>query len=536
MQVNSENDVRLFGIALQSTEIKESGSMNPPSTSGCHHDSLAISDAVTIPSVDWRRTASEQARAAQQFSEQGLVLPLSATKAETVPAQAQAHKSQELVVPANDAAGADSAAGAANTQEPPEGSRSEAGTIRDTQTEHVTSVSGASGRSGVPVHDAAPERSAGAGSVPDGTKLHNGQSSEVHTIADTQGGNSHANGGIGGASVRDCTADSEEEAEVHGMLATQLQEPCDFSSFPETQLEPVLPSWHTCCTAQITQQDGGAPEDDPTPVHSTDTQPADAPFSHTANMTATDTAAEGGQAESDLIVHECAASVDPLADGLVLPGSTDARQMGSAQHGKDRRQLPVEAGTSSPLPFDESGNITYLCARPDADEHPTTLAPPKVSRDARAAQEAAAEAMNDAQEPDTFNAPGEAEEHCGITLRDQPQEPVAPLAGAPSELPSNRKGGSAAGNPMPRPADDHVQCHPTAATGPTQATVCDSSDGEPEAAPASNSPRHRYAATAADKHTGCESASCGTVPETYTGDGHAKVLPSQLVRLRLFAV
>lgn len=524
LQDNSENDVRLFGIALQSTEVKEPGSLNPPSTSGCHQDSLPTSDAVTIASADWRRTASEQARAAQQFFEQGLVLPASAARAEPVPAQNRAQTSQELGIHADDAAGADRAAGEKKTQDLPEVSRSEAGTVRETQTEHVTSVSVASGRSGIRVLDATPARSAATGSFPKRADAHNyGQLSEVYTIADTQAGNSHVNDIIGGASKGDCTEDSEEEAEVHGMLATQLQEPCDFSTFPETQLEPVLPSWHTCATTQITGQDGDARQDGLTPVHSTDTQPADAPLSPTANMMSTDTAAEGGQAQSGLTVHECAASVDPLADGLVRPGSDDAQQMGTALGGKGGRQLPVQAGASPQLPFDESGNITYLCARPDAHEHPSTPPPPDVCRGARAAQETVVEAIKDVREPDTVPAPDEAANRVGNTVPDQLQEPVA------SELPGNRNGGSAAVDPMSPPAGEDGQEHPAVATRQTQATVCDSSDGKPEAPPAADGPRHKYAVKAVDTHHGCESTSRGTVPETHTGDGHAEVLPSQQV-------
>lgn len=522
--------------------------MDPPSPCGCGPDSAPASEAVTIPSADWRRTASEEVRAANQFAAEELVLPASVGRAKLVTSQDQEDAPQKSAARVDASAGSPGVAveGKAPGLQPG-CSRSEAGTVQETQSDPKMSSSAGSGGWGPPlareVVEAAALGSCGPWVVPSRAQPQDHGHASVHTVAETQGGSSLAKGIVaepGDEAIEDVC---EDVAGLPDVIATQLQDAGDMSSFPETQLEPVLPSWHTCATTQMTEQQGCAGEDGAlTPSHSTDTQPADAPLSDTCDIASIDTSlVEDAEAAGSPCIQEQAASVDPLQEGLKLPCSAEF-QPGAAPRMRPERQLSALAGGSPPLPFDESGNVQYLSAtllaaedQPTPDRSPV-LADASLPREPGAAAPAVVGAMGALQDNGGVVVPSDPSGHAssvaGITdkpgsIEKVPEQPEVDTAVPPND----QQGCNVSGIVVPEQAVKGERRRPSAATGPTQATVCDSSDGEHEGAAVADTRHPKQPLVAAGKLRMCQSASCGTVPETHTGDGHARVLPSQQVLL-----
>lgn len=543
---DSDIDVRLFGIVQSCTEVRESSSPCPPSSGGRGRGSAAASEVVTVMSADWRRTASEQAQAQKQFAKEQLVLPSSACTV-AVPSPDQTQPAQELQPHTTSRSPADGNFDEISVQYT---SRSQGGTVRETQTGATPASTAGAGVAPAVPHGARAcqlQESEGLESALYGTDASDyGNASDVYTIMDTHRGSSEAK------KLLESAVDAGE-LDVLGLEtfpSTQLQGVCDTSSFQATQLEPALPSCRTCPT-QITGQEVCALEADViTPAHSTDTQPADASLNLNSIAVLTHTTAEAGvQAETSPSVHDEAASVDPkLQAENPAPDRANPCQQRALRQEPGAGNLPAVAGFVPPPAFDESGNSAYLLPQPRiAVIQPDSVisgvaAQMSVEKEAVPVSEAnTSPTLQQLPERSPSSHPGDdsAVKHA-LTTHGHLAHGIAEhahLPGNPSyscPLPEADADSRKAGLKYPPDAGTTKckQFKTSPAANPTQATVCDSSDVELETPKVGDDCLHlKDLIVAMEDERVCRSTSCGTVPETYTGDGTMKAPLSQQVRL-----
>eukprot|EP00892_Ulva_mutabilis_P003001 jgi/Ulvmu1/12701/UM095_0005.1 len=541
-QDDSENDVRMFGIVQQSGVVRASGSICPPRSSALGNDSAPASDIVTVTSADCRRTASEQAHAAKQFVEEQHVLPASSAKADAGTSLGGEH------VPQAPQQGAVVRPVSHRTDDQEQGcSASHAGTVRETQTDATPASTASAGRAGRDpahlkrVHLKRAHLSQAAVSCDlmsallGREALDRGEPSEVHTIMDSQRGSSQGKHVIA-EKVDAAHMDEYDGPEPDDFPSTQLEEGCGVCSIQATQLQSAAPSCYTVSIPPTQRETGNKDVDLQTPTHSTDTQPADAPFSGNdlANVEKAAAVDLAGVAISSAF-QDCGGSIDPLRSGSAQKAAARAGAGAASQ---------LAAESMPQLPFDESGNLLYVSARPSH----TCTQPDDASTDA-GLHATAADAVSVANiDPtvgcevlpnyDRATAPGltnaqvaEGAFPCPGSYAIRMAEQEHPQVHASPDRPLPEANGD---NSKHRPdcleAEPGVDAVPSSAapaTGLTQATVCDSSDGEPDAPDVGCGGSELKQTKPAEESNGCQSSSRGTVPETHTGDGHAKAPSSQ---------
>lgn len=554
-QDDSENDVRMFGIALQAAhEMQESGEVTAPSPVAHANHSVPYSDGVTMLSADWRRTSSEEVKAAKQFNAEEVILPASDSIAAPMLSPERSRATQSANIPDANIHGTTAADAAACEIHPrPMGCpRSQAGTVRDTQTDPELCKSAAS-------VDADPRATLQASNVaavghrdpsssrPQAPPNATDSVTSVHTIAETQGGSTQAPNSMAEGPGDVLLLPDDPLAVLDALPPTQIQDDC--SSFPETELqEPMLLEWTTCMATQVIEADGLARSHTPlSPAHSTDTQPAGAPYNGSENASPCSTEIEGSSTEIGPCVHEYAASVDPMLQSCgELPAGGGLQLPDSAKRAKADLTLRNKRGSLPPLPFDESGNVKYVLSMNVATEKEPVSARKQIDDEKCGSKQAERSSRNTVREkrdgqPEngTFEqvravrtdllvpCSKEKEDHQGMSCQDAHRfEAQQPLQRHNDHVPTNFNGNLAR---LESKAPDQLLAIGMAGT--TQATVCESSDAEPHCVPLEDAIRNspclqRRITQVRDR---CQSPSCGTVPETHTVDANRKDVPSQQV-------